>query len=97
MDLFFVVQVDRDGKTLGVRGIYFNEEEADCDKFTAEEEFAAAHEIEGWPMWAVVKRQCEDLSNVISHAPFKQHVRTCPAYGNYQPPYEDCDCGADVS
>lgn len=27
--------------------------------------------------------------------PFVQHARTCPAYGNYQPPYEDCDCGAD--
>jgi hypothetical protein len=27
--------------------------------------------------------------------PFKQHAKTCPAYGNYQPPYEECDCGAD--
>lgn len=25
--------------------------------------------------------------------PFKQHALTCPAYGNYQPPYEECDCG----
>lgn len=23
------------------------------------------------------------------------HKRTCPAYGNYQPPYEKCDCGAE--
>jgi hypothetical protein len=23
------------------------------------------------------------------------HKRTCPAYGNYQPPYEECDCGAE--
>lgn len=21
-----------------------------------------------------------------------KHTRTCPAYGNYQPPYEDCNC-----
>lgn len=21
------------------------------------------------------------------------HARTCRAYGNYQPPYEDCTCG----
>lgn len=26
---------------------------------------------------------------------FKPHKNTCPAYGNYQPPYEECDCGAD--
>jgi hypothetical protein len=26
---------------------------------------------------------------------FRQHERTCPAYGNYQPPYEECDCGAE--
>lgn len=24
-----------------------------------------------------------------------QHTLTCPAYGNYQPPYETCDCGAE--
>lgn len=23
------------------------------------------------------------------------HKRSCPAYGNYQPPYEECDCGED--
>jgi hypothetical protein len=23
------------------------------------------------------------------------HKRTCRAYGNYQPPYEDCTCGAE--
>lgn len=22
-----------------------------------------------------------------------QHTRSCPAYGNYQPPYEECTCG----
>jgi hypothetical protein len=22
-----------------------------------------------------------------------RHLRSCPAYGNYQPPYEACDCG----
>lgn len=27
----------------------------------------------------------------------KQHAQTCPAYGNYQPPYEDCDCGAEAN
>ena len=21
------------------------------------------------------------------------HTRSCPVYGNYQPPYEECDCG----
>lgn len=26
---------------------------------------------------------------------FRQHSRSCPAYGNYQPPYEECDCGAE--
>lgn len=26
---------------------------------------------------------------------FKQHKNSCPAYGNYQPPYEECNCGAD--
>lgn len=25
----------------------------------------------------------------------KSHDRSCPAYGNYQPPYEGCDCGAE--
>lgn len=24
------------------------------------------------------------------------HAKTCPAYGNYQPPYEECDCGYEV-
>lgn len=24
-----------------------------------------------------------------------KHTPTCPAYGNYQPPYEDCTCGAE--
>lgn len=24
-----------------------------------------------------------------------KHALTCPAYGNYQPPYEECTCGAD--
>lgn len=23
----------------------------------------------------------------------KRHALNCPAYGNYQPPYEDCNCG----
>ena len=23
------------------------------------------------------------------------HAQTCPAYGNYQPPYEECTCGAE--
>lgn len=23
------------------------------------------------------------------------HKRSCPTYGNYQPPYEECDCGAE--
>jgi len=23
----------------------------------------------------------------------KRHDRSCPAYGNYQPPYEECNCG----
>lgn len=22
-----------------------------------------------------------------------KHKRSCPAYGNYQPPYEECNCG----
>lgn len=26
---------------------------------------------------------------------FKRHNRSCPAYGNYQPPYEECTCGAE--
>jgi hypothetical protein len=26
----------------------------------------------------------------------KQHARTCPAYGNYQPPYEECNCGREA-
>jgi hypothetical protein len=26
-----------------------------------------------------------------------RHTRSCPAYGNYQPPYEECDCGAEAS
>jgi hypothetical protein len=25
----------------------------------------------------------------------KLHKRSCPAYGNYQPPYEECNCGTD--
>jgi len=25
--------------------------------------------------------------------PMTQHTRNCPAYGNYQPPYEECTCG----
>jgi hypothetical protein len=25
----------------------------------------------------------------------KEHARTCPAYGNYQPPYEECNCGVE--
>jgi len=25
----------------------------------------------------------------------RQHNRACPAYGNYQPPYEECNCGAE--
>ena len=25
------------------------------------------------------------------------HKRTCPASGNYQPPYEECDCGAGAA
>lgn len=62
MDLFFVVQVDRAGRTLGVRGIYFNEEEALCDKFAADEEFAMSHDYEsGWPIWKVKKRRCKKL------------------------------------
>ena len=24
-----------------------------------------------------------------------QHTRSCPAYGNYQPPYEECNCRAE--
>lgn len=24
-----------------------------------------------------------------------KHILSCPAYSNYQPPYEDCTCGAD--
>lgn len=23
----------------------------------------------------------------------KKHANNCPAYGNYQPPYEECTCG----
>lgn len=25
----------------------------------------------------------------------KNHLPTCPAHGNYQPPYEECTCGYD--
>ena len=25
----------------------------------------------------------------------EQHLRTCPAYGNYQPPDEECTCGLE--
>jgi hypothetical protein len=25
----------------------------------------------------------------------KRHDLGCPAYGNFQPPYEECTCGAD--
>ena len=30
---------------------------------------------------------------VVSAPPKKRHDRSCPAYGNYQPPYEECNCG----
>lgn len=26
----------------------------------------------------------------------KRHTLACPAYSNYQPPYEDCTCGAET-
>jgi hypothetical protein len=26
----------------------------------------------------------------------KLHSRSCPAYSNYQPPYEECNCGAET-
>lgn len=25
-----------------------------------------------------------------------KHKNSCPAYGNYQPPYEECNCGAEA-
>jgi len=32
--------------------------------------------------------------SVVSEPPRKKrHDRSCPAYGNYQPPYEECNCG----
>lgn len=30
-----------------------------------------------------IQRMCRDEA---------KHDSTCPAYGNYQPPYEDCTC-----
>src|SRR6185503_6143881 len=32
-------------------------------------------------------------ASVVSAPAKKRHDRSCPAYGNYQPPYEECNCG----
>ncbi len=31
----------------------------------------------------------------VVRAATKRHKTSCPAYGNYQLPYEDCTCGAE--
>lgn len=34
-------------------------------------------------------------TNDILRGRHQQHLVMCPAYGNYQPPYEECTCGAE--
>lgn len=54
----------------------------------------------GWKEGDVVECEIVDGALIIRKAEAapqvsKPHDRTCPAYGNYQPPYEQCDCGAE--
>lgn len=51
---------------------------------------------------AVELRQVRNALETKAHEaftpkPFRQHDRTCPVYGNYQPPYEICDCGVNTA
>lgn len=59
MKLYFAVQVDRNGRVLGVRNTYFQLEDAECDKFQAEQELPP--DETGWPIWGIIERECEDL------------------------------------
>jgi hypothetical protein len=52
MTLYFVVQVTRNDTVLGVRGIHFQRETAECDLFDAEQ---MPKSETGWPIW-VIKR-----------------------------------------
>lgn len=61
MTLYFVCQVGKDMKVLGVRDIYFQLEEAECDLWSARQEFKQSIEDTGWPIWNIIVRECEDL------------------------------------
>jgi hypothetical protein len=58
MKLYFVVQVTRNDTVLGVRGIHFEREVAECDLFDAEQ---MPKSETGWPVWRIKERECEDL------------------------------------
>lgn len=55
-DLYLVAQVDREGKILGVREKYFDEDSAVAARQEADEEFAPERQRSGtdWPLWRVI-------------------------------------------
>lgn len=59
MELFFIVQIDRDGKVLGIREVHYQQEDADCALACAFED--CKQDATGWPIWAIIQRKCEDL------------------------------------
>lgn len=48
-------------------------------------------------LWQHVNWNCPKALAEAPRAETRRHARSCPAYGNYQPPYEECDCGAESS
>jgi len=47
----------------------------------------------GWDVNEAAADLIQKLRGSASAPPKKRHDRSCPAYGNYQPPYEECNCG----
>lgn len=44
---------------------------------------------------AIIVLHAEPLLKLLQETR-RECVPACAAYGNYQPPYEDCTCGADA-